>query len=350
MPQSSPTLRLIVLWGLSEALLGGILHALKLPLTGLLVGGAAVVLIHMLGEEGRWRGTVLRGLLVVLSIKALLSPQSPPTAYLAVAFQGVLGELLSWPRAAPRLRALLLGGLTMLESAGQQLLVLWLLMGKTSAVALNMYVDKLLGTNHSDYALVLVMLWLGGHALVGLGLGWWAGGLRERLPRLAQQHPELLLPDTIEPDTALEPMTAQSAPHSPRSRRRWRPNRALLIIWGLLALGWLGSRLGWWPSGPLGAKGLLGLLLRSVLIYGAWALLLAPLLLQALRRWLTGPHRGRWARDLQAALELLPATRQLVQACWQLTAHRRGLARLRLMVQTVALNSLSSFSVQNRAA
>ena len=126
----SNTLRLVALWGLSEAFLGGILHALKMPLTGLLVGGASLILIVLLGQAGR-RGTVLRGLLVVLSIKALLSPQSPPTAYLAVAFQGVLGELLAGGRALPRLRGAVLGAVTMLESAGQQLFVLWLLYQKS---------------------------------------------------------------------------------------------------------------------------------------------------------------------------------------------------------------------------
>ncbi|GAA4371014.1 hypothetical protein GCM10023185_46080 [Hymenobacter saemangeumensis] len=338
MRPSAATLRLIVLWSLSEALLGGVLHAFKLPLTGLLVGGASIVLIHVLGEEAARRGAVLRGLLVVLSIKALLSPQSPPTAYLAVAFQGVLGELLSWPRAAPRLRGMLLGGLTMLESAGQQVLVLWLLMGKSPAVAFNAFVDKLLGTSQADYALLLVGLWLGGHALAGLALGWWAGGLHQRLPTLAQLRPELLLPQPgpVAASLAEPPLPATAVPR----RRRWRPGSVLMAAWALLALVWLGSQAGWWSAGPLGEKGLAGLLLRSALIYGAWALLLAPLLLRIIRRWLTGAQHGRWASDLEAALELLPATRRLVQACWQLTARHQGLARLRLMTQALALNTL----------
>jgi hypothetical protein len=337
---ASSTLRLVALWGLSEAFLGGILHALKLPLTGLLVGGAALILIHLLGEEAPRRGTVLRGLLVVLSIKALLSPHSPLTAYLAVAFQGILGELLSWIRPAPRLRGLVLGVVTMLESAGQQVLVLWLLAGKPLAVAFNAFMGKLLGQQQPDYALALVILWLLAHALAGAALGWWAGGLRARLPLLARQHPELVL----------NPQEAEAADATPgqlstggtpaRPQRRWRPNRVLLGVWLLLAVAWLGSTLGWWPAGPLGKKGLGSLLLRSALIYGAWALLVAPLLLQGLRRWLTGPHRGRWATDLQTALELLPTTRLLVQACWRRTAGRQGLARLRLMVLALGLNIL----------
>jgi hypothetical protein len=331
---TSPTLRLVALWGLSEAFLGGILHALKLPLTGLLVGGASMILIQLLGQLAPRRGTILRGLLVVLSIKALLSPQSPPTAYLAVAFQGVLGELLSWGKAAPRLRGLLLGALTMLESAAQQLLVLWVLFRQPLAVAFDAFVGKLLGQQQPDYALALIALWLGGHALAGAALGWWGGSLPTRLPLLAQRHPELLL---TADDLAATDLVAVSMSTSP-TQRRWQPHRVLLAIWLAVALAWLGAMLGWWPAKAIGPKTLGGLLLRSALIYGAWALLLAPLLLRYLRRWLTGPHQGRWARDLQAVLDLLPATRRFVQACWQRTAQRQGLARLRLMAQTLALN------------
>ena len=335
------TLRLVALWGLSEAFLGGILHALKLPLTGLLVGGASLVLIVLLGQAGR-RGTVLRGLLVVLSIKALLSPQSPPTAYLAVAFQGVLGELLAGGRAWPRLRGAVLGAVTMLESAGQQLFVLWLLYQKPLAVAFNAFLNKLLGATapgaaRPDYALGLAAGWLGGHALAGAALGWWAGGLPARLPQLAAAHPEWQVPAAGEAAGTAEAPAALPAPAAPAGRR-WRLSRVLLGIWVALALAWLGSRLGWWGAGPLGEKGLAGLLLRSALIYGAWALVLAPWLLRRLRGYLSRPRPGRWATDLAAALALLPDARQLVAACWTRTAHRRGLARLRLVVQVLAVN------------
>lgn len=335
MNDNSTAVRLVALWGLSEAFLGGVLHALKLPLSGLLAGGASLVIIVLLGSVGR-RGTVLRGLLVVLSIKALLSPQSPPTAYLAVAFQGIVGELLTGWRALPRLRGLVLGALTMLESAGQQVFVLWLLYQKPLAVAFNAFLDKLLGTaggaTRPDYALWLAGGWLGGHLLAGAALGWWAGSLPARLPRLAAAHPEWQVPAAAAP--AAVPASSPTAP----SPNRWRPARLLTIVWAALAGAWLGSRLGWWNAGPLGEKGLAGLLLRSALLYGAWALLLAPWLLRQLRGYLGRPRTGRWATDLAAALDLLPEARRLVAACWARTAHRRGLARLRLLVQVLAVN------------
>ncbi len=40
--------RLTALWAFSESGLGGILHALQMPFTGLLVGGMAILLISLI--------------------------------------------------------------------------------------------------------------------------------------------------------------------------------------------------------------------------------------------------------------------------------------------------------------
>lgn len=333
--------RLVALWALSEALLGGVLHALKLPVTGLLVGGTAVVLLTLLGHYSPRRGAVLRGLLVVLTIKALLSPHTSPNAYLAVAFQGLLGELLSWSRALPRLRGLLLGVLTLVESAGQRVLTLWLASGGGSdlAVVFNAFVRELLGTAaRHDYALWLVGLYFALHALAGAALGWWAGGLPARLPGLVQRYAWLhLRPDDDEAD---EEETTVDAP--PALKRRRSPMSQLLLgLWLAGLLLWLAARLGWEPAVAANQHRLGGLLLRSLLVYGAWALLLGPLLTRQLRRWLTRP-RGRWAADLRQTLALLPTTRQLVTRCWRHSAGYRGLARLRWFGRTLAVNLLLS--------
>ncbi|GAA4373818.1 hypothetical protein [Hymenobacter koreensis] len=327
--------RLVALWALSEALLGGVLHALKLPVTGLVVGGAAVVLLRLLGHYARRPGIVLRGMLVVLALKAMLSPQSPPTAYVAVAFQGLIGEWLSWGTSFPRLRGMALGLLTMLESAAQRVLMLWLVFGNGLPEAFNQFVQGLLGpwaAQQPNYALLLAGGYLALHALVGIVLGWWAGGLPAQLPHLAQLYPWLWQPD--------EPQTDEDTPaqaDTPPPARRWRMSRVLLIIWLFIAALWLAAALGWAPVVGLNQSKLIGLLLRSAVIYGGWALLVAPLLLRVLRRWLSRP-RGRWASDLAATLRLLPTTRRLVAQCWRITAGHRGWRRWRWFGRALAVN------------
>ena len=42
--------RLTALWAFTESGLGGIMHALQIPFTGLLVGGMAVIMISLIAD------------------------------------------------------------------------------------------------------------------------------------------------------------------------------------------------------------------------------------------------------------------------------------------------------------
>ena len=93
--------RITALWGFSESALGGILHAFKIPVTGLFVGSAAVIFItliayfsHETSDTLLRKGTILKATFTVLIIKGFVSPYTPVTAYFAVLLQGFMGEIL----------------------------------------------------------------------------------------------------------------------------------------------------------------------------------------------------------------------------------------------------------------
>ncbi len=87
--------RLTALWAFNESGLGGLMFALKIPLTGFFVGGFAVLLIGLIAWYAqRDYRQVLKATVLVLIIKATVSPHAPLPAYLAVAFQGVAGALI----------------------------------------------------------------------------------------------------------------------------------------------------------------------------------------------------------------------------------------------------------------
>ncbi|HEY6503012.1 MAG TPA: hypothetical protein VIZ28_03470, partial [Chitinophagaceae bacterium] len=86
--------RLIALWVLNEAMLGGIIHGLKIPVSGLIVGGAAVICICLIAWYVPKKGAIIKATIIVAIFKMMLSPQAPPPAYMAVFFQGLMGELL----------------------------------------------------------------------------------------------------------------------------------------------------------------------------------------------------------------------------------------------------------------
>lgn len=129
-PQGDIWLRLTALWALNETALGGVLHALHIPLTGYLVGGMAVLCIGMMAYLSEHPSKdILQSLSLVLLLKAAVSPHSPPAAYLAVAFQGLAGAVIFRLLPFGRMSVFLFASLCMFESAFQKLLMLTLVYG-----------------------------------------------------------------------------------------------------------------------------------------------------------------------------------------------------------------------------
>lgn len=137
--------RLTALWAFSECALGGVMHALKIPFTGIFVGGFAVLSIGLLAHVSeRNMAVILRSTLLVVLVKAVVSPHSPPTAYLAVGFQGVAGALILCNLRPFALAAYLFGFLAILESVLQKILVLYLFFGKSLFEAFDLFVTDVL--------------------------------------------------------------------------------------------------------------------------------------------------------------------------------------------------------------
>ncbi|HMP31298.1 MAG TPA: hypothetical protein PKD85_16960, partial [Saprospiraceae bacterium] len=121
---------LIALWAFSESGLGGLLHALKLPLTGITVGSIAVLCIALISWYSNFnKRTLLAALSVVLLVKVTVSPHSPWAAYVAVTFQGFMGILLLNYKESFKISVLIFAILCLFESAVQRILILFLVYG-----------------------------------------------------------------------------------------------------------------------------------------------------------------------------------------------------------------------------
>ncbi len=304
--QNSKRVRLLAAWGAAEGYLGGILHALKLPVTGLLIGSTAVAILTRLARLAERRpGDLLRATGVVAVVKALLSPHAPAMAYVAVGFQGVAAEAVflgSGPRPA-RVRAVILGALALAESAAQKLLVLTIWLGRGFWVA----VDEFLVDFATRFGLAptvdiarLAVVYVVGHALVGAVVGWRAG--RDTVESTAESttQPELVPGAGVEP-TRVPVLAATKTPLG------WP-----LALLGAALLALLAWQPAWLPTHPAVA-----LTLRAVGLLALWTGGLAPLLARVLRRWLLGQGHRRWAADVAAVLDLLPEARAALVARWR---------------------------------
>jgi hypothetical protein len=176
--QTTNIIRLTALWAFVEAGLGGFLHALHLPFTGIVLGGFSVLIIRLISlQSPKPFYHIMQATLVVLAIKAMMNPATSPFAYLAVGFQGLLGAFLYQINQQSLAIHLLFAIISMLESAVQKLLVVTLFMGKTFWVgldALGITIQKDLGLQST----VTVSIWLIGFYILlftiwGFVLGLW---------------------------------------------------------------------------------------------------------------------------------------------------------------------------------
>lgn len=306
--------RLTALWAFSEAGLAGVMHALRAPFTGLVAASLAVVWITLIAAAAPRRRDLLRALLVVLMVKAAASPHSPPTAYLAVAFQGLCGYLLFGALPGLRLPALLLGVVALLESAAQKLLVMTLLFGAPLWKAADEFVRFAAAQLGASPALAgrwwIIGLYGGIYLMGGLLAGWYAGSLPARWRAMAAELPP--------PGAALP---QEDAPAIPRRRRLLRP--LLLFVALLLAAS------AWLETGKTTAALLTVLRVAAILLL--WYALLAPLLMRGIRLLLQR-RQAAYAREVDSVLGQLPQLRRLARSAWRDSAGAGGLRRFEAFI------------------
>lgn len=322
--------RLIALWVLCEALLGGIIHGLKLPVSGLIVGSCAVLCISLIARYIPHRGVILQATLLVAIFKMLLSPQSPLPAYFAVFFQGLLGEILFFSRRFYALSCLLLGIFALTESGVQRILVVTLLYGKDFWQAVNLFINSFIGQQNpatpTNYAWYLAAGYIAVHALIGLFVGLTAAVVPQKLKEWHKKYKPIYNGnnnDSSNDMAAWQPHAQYSnvltsIPHNPKpNQRRWVKN-SFLIIWLCLLLLYIQSyaQMGgraWLPQNVVAT-----MLLRSLFLLLTWYFLLSPLLTYLLKKWLQyRQHQSK--NELQEISHALPQIRALAALAWQQT-------------------------------
>lgn len=181
--------RLTALWALNEAGLGGLIHALRIPFTALVVGSTAVVLIALIAYfSERSARALVKATIVVLLVKGAASPHTPLPAYGAVALQGFAGAAL-FSRLPLRVAAMALGLLALLQGAVQKLIMMTIIYGRTLWEALDSFgrwlLDKMGGpTEQLSPTVWFLTLYLGYYVLAGLVTGWLAGAI----PKIGRAH------------------------------------------------------------------------------------------------------------------------------------------------------------------
>lgn len=136
--------RLTALWAFVELGLGGILHGIRLPFSGLFLASIAIVLITLISKYSNFNyKTIIKCTLIVISIKAIASPHTPPTAYFAVAFQASLAAFVYSLFKTNFVTIAFVSVIALLESALQKILLLTILFGNELWLAIDTFLIKI---------------------------------------------------------------------------------------------------------------------------------------------------------------------------------------------------------------
>ena len=321
--------RLIALWVLCEAMLGGIIHGLKIPVSGLVVGSCAIICICLIGWYVPKKGSILKATLIVAIFKMMLSPQASFPAYFAVFFQGAMGEFLFRNRNHYRLSCMLLGVLGLLESGLQRILVLTIVYGNDFWRVINDFINGLTKQKvSSNYSLWIASGYVAIHFVTGAVVGWWASVLPRRVATWQKKN-----------NFSISAEVAGTVSLPVNAKKRTRLKKGLFLVWIILVALYIQS---YFKIGtPLLPPNLaLKILLRSLIIVLSWIFIFGPLLKQAIHLWLK-KKQARAQTDIQQVFQLLPATQRLMAESWKLSSDKKGWNRLKKFSRVVLVNALN---------
>ncbi len=323
-------LRITALWAFSESAFGGILHALTIPLRGIFINAAAVLFISLIAMFSKNSKEILKSTLIVILIKALVSPHSPLTAYFAVFLQGIVGYLLFLNKSYFRISALLLGLTTLFFSGIQKIIVLTILFGNTLWKSINIFINQVaneflsLGL-HPDihYGYLLIAFYVTIHLVAGAIVGLYAGSLPKRINLFSQQIKNLTLDST-------ESHLLKKEKKGKKKSWLFRPTG--IIILTILIVVLIYSYYNPYKS-QVAYIDILIMLIRSFVLTILWYALLAPFVKKMFQKFILG-KKAFYSEEIDEILNLFPHFKRVVGFCWKESEKKNGFKRIHYFLST----------------
>ncbi len=305
--------RLTALWAFAESGLGGILHALQIPVTGLVVGGMAVIIISFIAEiSGHDYKQILKSALIVLIVKAMVSPYTPFPAYIAVSFQALLGYALFSLLRVNFLSILLLSTIAMMESAIQKLLVLTLFFGESfwkAADNVMEFIAKQFGVSSVNGSQWVIGIYLSIYFIGGFIIGWIAYRI---IKGFSAAKGSFTLDNAITFNTDI---FKQAAPKRTFLNKLWAIILVLVTLSVILFVFAADSKQGW--------LAILKTISWTMSVILLWYMLFRPLFTKLIQRILQ-KKESRYSDEVLKTLSFLPVLRQLTALAWQKSKLHKG--------------------------
>ncbi|MDA3859672.1 MAG: hypothetical protein PF445_00450 [Melioribacteraceae bacterium] len=334
MSNSNAITKLILLWAFSESALGGMLHVLRIPLTGLFVGGSAVIFISLIAHYSNNKTSILKATLLVLIIKFIVSPYTPLPAYFSVFAEGLLGlflfNILNLKKTAP----IILGFFALLFSSFQKIFVYTVLFGMTFWESIDAFMDFVLkqlsitSELNISFSYIIISIYISTHILGGI----LAGIVANRIPVWVDSFTHRIDYSKIIPTNEIEKKSRR------RKKKFWYQKASgiifILIALVLIALSYTTTAF----DSNLPIK-ILVMFIRSIVITAIWFVLIAPHAMKLLQKILK-KKKSDYTNEVENIVNLLPEMRAAVKYSWKESDKKKGLSRIKLFLSYIFVITL----------
>ena len=318
--------RITALWAFSEVALGGILHILKIPLTGLFIGSAAVIFISQIAVLSEKKSQILKSALLVILVKAVVTPFVPLNSFFAVTLQGLLGFVFFSIFPSKNISALLLGISALTFAAFQKLIMMTLLFGNALWDSIDSFVSFItsqvpilnFGLNASA-SFIIILIYTSIHLLAGVIVGYYAGRFDKWLEAKSAQ----LKAENIDKDFSEHVFEKRKN----GKRKRWWERKSGIVLLCFMICVMLITY--FTPHlAKIKSIDVLFMLIRVIVFSLIWFNFISPMIVKWIGNFIE-KKKFEHASEVNRITELFPAFNKIIEYCWFKSATKKGFSRIK---------------------
>lgn len=324
------------MWAFSEAALGGILHVLKIPFTGLFIGSSAVIFISLIAYFSNSRKEIFESTIKVLIVKFIVSPYTPLNAYLAVLIQFIFGYILFF-NGFNKISPILLGILSLLFSAVQKIFVLTVIFGMTLWESIDIFfkfvIDQILPNSNNillpKISYLIIGIYISIHLIGGIMAGFYAAGFSKKLLNINEQK-NILLNDQLN-DFLLNR-------NFKKKKRKWwqKPSNIGILIFSIILI-LLSYTIKEFDKNI--SINIIIMLFRSVIILLIWYYFISPIALKIVNTFLI-KRKQKQAEEIENILEVFPIIKSIIKYSWNETQNIKSIKRIFTFLDKILIHYL----------
>lgn len=264
----------------------------------------------------------------------MIAPHTPPTAYFAILFQGILGELLFAKKTNLVIPAILLGVMVTMQSGLQRIVTLTLFYGENIWKSINAFTEYVLNQldfisvpESFDFSLTVIIIYLSMHLIGGILAGFLAYKIASSLRKLLEDR------DFIKELKDLPIVEELKVKKREKKRGKLKVSHLLIVLLSLLLIYLSVTEE---LKTNIAAMDMIIMLVRGAVIIFLWYFVLAPYAKKWMQKFVRY-KKNKYAAEIDRVISLFAFMRKLIKAAWNYSSKKRGFSRLVLLFNSTII-------------